>query len=250
MTAEPARDVLIEGTWNARVFGGRHPWLMRSATLDSLTDRGREALARLGVERVIDLRERAERGIPGHRIECVHVPVFAGTRDTGPFVTMEISYRMVLESSGDQLVRAVIQIAEADGVAAVHCALGKDRTGLVVALALLAAGYPRDVIVEDYALSGRRQPTYLRRWTLERMAWAGVEAPTPAGREYLRSSLDSPPDVLSGALDFLEVNGGWRGYLAAHGLTEAHADALGAKAGMSMVEVVDLAVPRRVVVAA
>jgi hypothetical protein len=223
---------------------------MRSATLDDLTEHGRAALAQVGVTRVIDLREPAERGIAGHKIACAHVPVFTRGREGDPFVTMEISYRMMLESNGDQLVRAITYVAETDGVAAVHCALGKDRTGMVVALTLLAAGYSRDAIVEDYAQSARRQPTYLRRWTLERMAWAGVEAPTPAGREYLRCSLDSPPEVLSSALDFLEVNGGWRAYLDAHGLSDAHVHALRAKAGTLEVRVVDVEPPRHAVVAA
>ena len=45
-------------------------------------------------------------------------------------------------------------IAEAPGVPIlVHCASGKDRTGVVVAVLLLTLGAPREVIVEEYLLS-------------------------------------------------------------------------------------------------
>jgi protein tyrosine/serine phosphatase len=38
----------------------------------------------------------------------------------------------------------------------VHCAAGKDRTGVVCAFALLVAGVPREEVVADYALTGER----------------------------------------------------------------------------------------------
>jgi protein-tyrosine phosphatase len=45
-------------------------------------------------------------------------------------------------------------VAEAPGVPIfVHCASGKDRTGVVVAVLLLALAVPREVIVEEYLLS-------------------------------------------------------------------------------------------------
>ena len=39
------------------------------------------------------------------------------------------------------------------GASVVHCAAGKDRTGVVVALALAVAGVPHDEIVTDYAMT-------------------------------------------------------------------------------------------------
>lgn len=35
----------------------------------------------------------------------------------------------------------------------VHCTSGRDRTGVVVAAALLAIGVPRDIVIEEYLLS-------------------------------------------------------------------------------------------------
>ena len=63
-------------------------------------------------------------------------------------------------------------MATAPGAALVHCAAGKDRTGVVVALALSAVGVRPDAVAADYAATGerlelllarlRRSPTYAR----------------------------------------------------------------------------------------
>ena len=57
----------------------------------------------------------------------------------------------------DRFAAAIKAIAEANGGAVVvHCAAGKDRTGLVAALMLrLVPGVPHEEIVEDYVTSGR-----------------------------------------------------------------------------------------------
>jgi protein tyrosine/serine phosphatase len=45
----------------------------------------------------------------------------------------------------------------------VHCAAGKDRTGVVVAVALTAVGVPAEVVVADYAATGERTEQILDR---------------------------------------------------------------------------------------
>ena len=35
----------------------------------------------------------------------------------------------------------------------VHCSAGKDRTGIAVALVLLALGVPREAVIDDYVLT-------------------------------------------------------------------------------------------------
>jgi hypothetical protein len=79
-------------------------------------------------------------------------------------------YLGYLEDRPDQVTAALRDIAHADGAALVHCAAGKDRTGVVVALALTAAGVRPEAVVADYAATGdrieavlgrlRRSPTY------------------------------------------------------------------------------------------
>src|SRR6202008_2860878 len=61
------------------------------------------------------------------------------------------TYFGYMERRPDSIVAALRTIADPpeDGSALVHCAAGKDRTGLVVALALEAAGARRDAVVAD-----------------------------------------------------------------------------------------------------
>jgi protein-tyrosine phosphatase len=61
--------------------------------------------------------------------------------------------------TGDRAVRrssnaVATAVAEAPGTPIlVHCASGKDRTGVAVAVLLLTLGVPREVIVEEYLFS-------------------------------------------------------------------------------------------------
>jgi protein-tyrosine phosphatase len=58
-------------------------------------------------------------------------------------------YLGYLEDRPDQVVGALRSIAHAGGAAVIHCAAGKDRTGVVVALALTVAGVPAPAVVAD-----------------------------------------------------------------------------------------------------
>jgi protein tyrosine/serine phosphatase len=68
------------------------------------------------------------------------------------------------------VVAALRSVAQSGGAALVHCAAGKDRTGVVVAVALSAVGVRRPAVIADYAATGerigpvlarlRRSPTY------------------------------------------------------------------------------------------
>jgi hypothetical protein len=70
-----------------------------------------------------------------------------------PVVRAYLSY---LRRRPDSLVASVRALARASRAALVHCAAGKDRTGVVVALALDAAGVERESIVRDYLASADR----------------------------------------------------------------------------------------------
>lgn len=72
-------------------------------------------------------------------------------------------YLSYLADRPDSVLAALRAIANADGAALVHCAAGKDRTGTVVALALLVAGAEPDAVIADYAASSERVEHILRR---------------------------------------------------------------------------------------
>ena len=64
------------------------------------------------------------------------------------------SYLGYLSDRSDHVVGALRALATArQGSSVVHCAAGKDRTGVVVALALSVAGVGHDEIVADYAMT-------------------------------------------------------------------------------------------------
>ncbi|TDC41424.1 tyrosine-protein phosphatase [Actinomadura sp. KC345] len=72
-------------------------------------------------------------------------------------------YLGYLHDRGDSIVAALRVMTRTDGASLVHCAAGKDRTGVVCALALDVAGVTREAIVADYAQTGERLEAILRR---------------------------------------------------------------------------------------
>ncbi len=75
----------------------------------------------------------------------------AGPEDMSAF------YIGYLRDAPNSVATALRLIADpAAGLCIVHCAAGKDRTGVLVALALLLAGVTREAVVADYLLTGER----------------------------------------------------------------------------------------------
>jgi protein-tyrosine phosphatase len=72
-------------------------------------------------------------------------------------------YLAYLRDRPDNVVAALRAIADSDGAVVVHCAAGKDRTGVVVALALSVAGVPRARIIADYVATAERMEPLLAR---------------------------------------------------------------------------------------
>ena len=74
-----------------------------------------------------------------------------------------LHYLGYLHERPDSIVAALRVMARGDGAALVHCAAGKDRTGVVCAFALEAVGVIREEIVADYARTGERIEALLAR---------------------------------------------------------------------------------------
>lgn len=210
-------QVEIDGVLNARSFG-ESPWLLRTAALDALTATGAEQLRRLGVGTVLDLREESERGTTTP-LPTRSLPLYS---PDGPPLRGSIHtvYAGLLRERGPAIARAVAAIADAEGAALVHCSAGKDRTGLVVALALLVAGHDVEEVVADYALSGALiAPS-------RRPQLAHLE---PLDAESLELHLDSPAAAMRAALAIVDEFGGPHAYLLKHGVTPEQLAALADK---------------------
>ena len=169
-----------------KTVGGR---LLRSDNLQELSPADVATLVRdFGLTTVIDLRSTAELTAEGpapldavDSVRHVHLPVLPEQGHTTDVVADVLltradqdrsrfsgdpragHYLGYLEDRPGQVVDALRTIARSGGTALVHCAAGKDRTGVVVALALCAAGVRADAVIADYAASAERIDAILRR---------------------------------------------------------------------------------------
>jgi protein-tyrosine phosphatase len=177
----PSLHLDVEGCFNVRDAGGWQTaderWMRTGALFRAddpirITDAGRQAIEDLHLEAVVDLRQpsQVERsaGFADPAI-TYRVPIVDQVLDTEnpPRLEepsdIEALYHDMVERGGQQMVRAVKAVAShiEDGPVLVHCAAGKDRTGILVALIQAAIGVPLASIVEEYALSD--EPTRARR---------------------------------------------------------------------------------------
>jgi protein-tyrosine phosphatase len=240
----------LEGAVNARDLGGLPTTdggktiggrLLRSDNLQELSPADVATLVQdVGLTTVVDLRSTAELtaegpapldAVPG--VRRVHLPVLpeGGTvtdavadvlltrvdRDHSRFPDNPQAghYLGYLEDRPAEVVAALRTIAESEGAALVHCAAGKDRTGVVVALALVVAGVRTDAVVADYTATAERTEAVLAR--LRRSA--------TYVRDINRRPADSHrprPETMTAFLGQLDARyGGVASWLSDHGFTEA-----------------------------
>jgi protein-tyrosine phosphatase len=193
--------------------------LLRSDELTRIPPEVADELVALGLRRVIDLRwpEELEYApnvfADSSRIAYSSIPLLAD--DPTPHAGLAGMYRHVLDARGPQLAEVVRTLLAQNGLPAiVGCAAGKDRTGVTIALLLDLCGVPRDIVVEDYAISAHYFSS----------PRAHIEAD-----DWRSGSLvvDSPPDFMESALAHLdEEHGGARALLRRHGLTDEELDRL------------------------
>ena len=225
-----AGDPVIPGAVNLRDVGGlrageavtRHGVLYRSGNLSTLDARGMHALGELRLRRIIDLRAddevvREPSRIDGIDVVTQRVPLFLGSIDS--FFRDDLSlaelYRRLVDDSSEGVVDVVRGIL-ADQPVLVHCTVGKDRTGVTVALTLAAAGVDADAVVADYARTEGLLPAQRSRRIVE---WLRAMHPEAVNLEDLVAR--SPAPVMQALLDDIaERYGSVPDYLRAHGLAD------------------------------
>jgi protein-tyrosine phosphatase len=130
-------------------------------------------------------------------------------------------YLSYLDDRSDSIMDALRLIAGTDGATIVHCAAGKDRTGVVIAFALAEVGVEREAIVEDYALSAERVEATLTRLSARRTYAMDLIKDVDFDKHKPR---EATMDQMLAAMD--EVHGGVPAWLRKHGWTDDDAAAL------------------------
>jgi protein-tyrosine phosphatase len=238
-TAGPAdRRIPLNGTFNVRDVGGypttnggtiRHRTLLRGDALHRLDDEARAELAALGLLTVLDLREdfeaqRSPDALDGMPFAHVRLPIFNVKGSSfGPAPEdLDSVYNAMVDSCGTAIADAIRTLATPGALPGlVHCSAGKDRTGVVTALALAIAGVSDEVIAADYALTS----AYLAEEFTH--AVEQLQASTGLGQRLNGGALACPPELILRTMERMRAaHGSIEGYLVAHGLEPAHIDAL------------------------
>ena len=190
----------------------------------------------IGLRLVVDLRFADEARTEGRgplqdtAVNYLNVPIVgAGGADMQVALLDDTDdslapyYVTYVQHSAAALLQIYRALAARDGLPAlVHCAAGKDRTGVVVAVLLSALGVTDDAIVADYARTGDAMPHVLRR-----LGTAPTYAAQIASQEPDDVRAMAQPETMRGFLTWLKREyGSGRELLLAHGLEPEALDVL------------------------
>ncbi|MFN3512129.1 MAG: tyrosine-protein phosphatase [Phenylobacterium sp.] len=237
------RHIPLEGIDNFRDFGGygtrcgrglKRGRLFRSANHAYATEADLQALRDLGVQVIVDLRRRRERerepsrrwedfagavienDLDGVETDWAEGLMAATTIDANWFFQDSLEfYRRAphAERHVDLFRRYFHALAEADGAVVVHCAAGKDRTGLVCALTHHIAGVHRDDTLADYLATNdetrmERRIAFLGPWirdlTGRTLDDAALRQAVSVHEAFLEAAMDEIVSAHGTVEDYLE----------------------------------------------
>lgn len=202
----PNRSVLVGEVINARDLGGTPlendgavacGQLFRGAPLANLSSQGCADFSALGIRTVIDLRTADERAVKPES-PCVTdsakavfaplpIPYNVDAHDYLADLDATPSIATALQTLGDEAAYPIY----------FHCTWGRDRTGVLGAVILLALGASRAAVLQEYSLS--------------------------------EATVGAYPDSLVAVLDEVERRGGIEAYFAAAGISQAQLATLRAR---------------------
>lgn len=229
----PPHVVPLEGGSNFRDLGGyrtkdgravRRGAVFRSAHLGSLTPVDRDALGRLGVRTIVDLRGVNEAAETPHQVDGVecrivgaHIEPGVGDKIRGAVADGSASPHLMMQFLTDHYRDYPRRCAPgfrtlfatlSDGThrpLVFHCTAGKDRTGFASALLLTLLGVPWETVMDDYLRTNELWTGHVGRYPeldIDTRA-AIVEARTPyleAAFEVVRTDFGGPEQFAERAL--------------------------------------------------
>lgn len=233
------RRLTVEGTYNIRDIGGyktlnngytRWGTLFRADSLHQLTPESQKALLEFGIKTFIDLRQPYEvKNSPNvfatvPHVKYLNIPLL-GEEDGYSIAKLSQTLLEVNCRILDRCQRSIQSILTAiitdQKPVLIHCTIGKDRTGIIIALLLSMAKVSKAIIAEDYALSKQFLAPLVEEWMRE-AAVAGTDI------SRLRLMLDAQPETMLDTLYYLDWQyGGAVNYLRTIGLSEEQISELG-----------------------
>jgi protein-tyrosine phosphatase len=232
--AGPDRILRWDGCVNVRDLGGlpladggetAYRVVVRADWLPGLSEEGRRALVDYGVSLIVDLRPHREH--EEDELRPLPVRVVRQSMDPRPVAaawdwpSMREAYLALADRYRAELGQALTVLGDADPPAAIHCAGGRDRTGIACGMALWLAGVEPDAIAADHALSDESWAPYNQEWL--------AEASDEHERERRRRISQPAGRTLVEVLEEIERLEGVRNRLLAAGADEAALDRLVAR---------------------
>lgn len=237
-SVQATRRLELEGCLNFRDLGGyvtgdgrQIGWrrLFRADGLHRLTDADLEVLGGIGISSIVDLRSADEvERLPDRQPPCAlthrNFPVIDLLPDPGSYEAwvdptyVTEHYLDMLEYGANSYRQALEILCEPGSYPAVfHCAVGKDRTGVLAAVVLGLLDVDASEIAADYAQSGPAMKIFI-----ERMRETAPDQVTP-GRLAALSAADA--SIMEGLIEgVIQRYGSFVGYARHIGVTE---DAVG-----------------------
>jgi len=231
MSEIPQRFVSFERLHNFRDFGGypaadgrmvRRNLLFRSDSLGKLAGADVRRFAALGVRTVIDLRYPWEAdaggrvpaglGVAYHNCSIEHRPYDQAALGEviDPVRFLADRYAEVANDGHAEIAQALRIIASDSAPVVIHCASGKDRTGLIAALVLSFLGVAEADITADFALTGLATQRLIADWHAfypdRALLWPHYgKAPAAAMQVFLAELAQRHGSVRGYAMDYLRV---------------------------------------------
>jgi hypothetical protein len=227
----PERVLRWDGCVNVRDLGGlplagggetAYRVVVRADSLPSLTEAGRRALVDYGVSLVVNLRPQREDdeepmdALPVRVVRLAMDPRSVAAAWEWP--TMRDAYLGLADRYRAELAQALTLLGDADPPAAIHCAGGRDRTGIACGMALWLAGVEPDVIAADHGLSDE----HLAGRSVDWLAQSADEEELERRRRVIRP----PGRTLAEVLEEIESTEGIRTRLLSAGADATALDRL------------------------
>ncbi|MDF3140805.1 MULTISPECIES: tyrosine-protein phosphatase [unclassified Streptomyces] len=234
----PSTEPELAGVRNFRDVGGlptvdgrrvRHGVLFRSGHLAHATEEDAAFLDSLGLHTIFDFRNAADQKLEGPDVELAGVrnlnlplsdpadgaefwkmvrdgnldqlrEILSDGKAAGRMIT---SYRTIIKERTAEHSQVLHTLADDSVPALMHCAAGKDRAGLSIAVTLLALGVEREAILTDYLESNAKH----RRYKVHRSS-SSASAYSPEVMELLSPLFDARAEYLTAAFETIEETWG------------------------------------------